>query len=195
MLDCYTAAIRILKYRFNSEVELRRKLQAKRFEKDDIEATIARLRLEHWIDDERFAGAYVRTLANKRVGSQRIRRELHAAGVNGESATDAIAKNVDPEREREALSALCEKRMRMLERKHGVAYVKTSEGRAKLVAYLVTQGYDSGSVRAVIGDAAAVEVELQEGAVEQQGPPPVGETLAFAKTRRVKESKSRWRRR
>jgi SOS response regulatory protein OraA/RecX len=100
---CYIAALRILNYRFNSEGELRRKLRSKKFEKEQIDTAIARLHQEKWLDDERFAGAFVRTRANKRVGKRRILRELHAAGVDQASAEQAVAANVDPEREQEAL--------------------------------------------------------------------------------------------
>src|SRR5438067_1636733 len=78
---CYTAALRILNYRFNSEAELRRKLAAKDFDRETVDATIARLREEKWLDDARFAEAFVRTRMRKRVGRLRIRRELIAAGV------------------------------------------------------------------------------------------------------------------
>lgn len=149
MVDCYTSALRILRYRFNSEGELRRKLRAKKFEKDDIDATIARLHHEKWLDDERFAAAFVRTRANKRVGRLRIRRELQAAGVSEDDASRAIVENVDQEREGEALHELCVRRLRTLLRRE-----RTSEElRAKLTAYLVAQGYDSALVRQVVRDA------------------------------------------
>src|SRR5436305_10468671 len=61
MADCYVTALRILGYRFNSEAELRRKLAAKRFDGEEIAETLARLREEKWLDDDRFAAAYVRT--------------------------------------------------------------------------------------------------------------------------------------
>lgn len=153
-MDCYLSALRILNYRFNSEAELRRKLRAKKFEKDEIDATIARLLEEKWLDDERFAGAFVRTRANKRVGRLRIRRELHAAGVSEGAAERAIAENVDSEREREALAALCARRARILVRRHGAEYLTTAEAHAKLTAYLVGHGYDSALVRDVVRDAA-----------------------------------------
>ena len=41
---CYIAAMRILGHRFNSELELRRKLASKRFERDVINETIEKLR-------------------------------------------------------------------------------------------------------------------------------------------------------
>ena len=148
---CYLAAVRILNYRFNSEVELRRKLRGKKFEAAEIERVIERLRNERWLDDSRFAGAFTRSRANRRIGRLRIVRELHAAGVSGEAASRAVAENLDPEREREDLVALRDKRMRILARRHGEEYLRTDEGRRKLAAHLVAQGYDIALVWEVIG--------------------------------------------
>ena len=147
---CYLAAMRILAHRFNSEVELRRKLQGKKFEAVDIDTTVARLRDEKWLDDERFAGAFVRTRSNKRVGKLRILRELKAVGVESGAARTAVAENVDPERELEQLGALCIKRMRMLARRHGEAWLSTEEARNKLTSWLLKQGYDAALVQSVI---------------------------------------------
>ena len=146
---CYLSALRILGYRFNSEAELRRKLQAKKFEKAIIDSTLARLREEKWLDDERFAGAFVRTRARKR-GAKRILRELHATGVRREVAEEAVRQNVDAGREREALEAACERRARLLARRHGAAYLESGEGRTKLTAWLLNQGYEASLVRDVL---------------------------------------------
>jgi regulatory protein len=154
---CYLAAMRILKFRFNSEAELRRKLRAKNFERDAIDAVIVRLHKEKWLDDERFAGAFVRTRANKRVGKLRIARELHAAGVDRSSASEAIAANVDPEREREGLVELGRRRARMLVRRHGEEFLSTAEGRNKLAGYLLKQGYDAALVREVLKEITVVD--------------------------------------
>ncbi|HEX7153005.1 MAG TPA: regulatory protein RecX [Thermoanaerobaculia bacterium] len=147
---CYAAAMRILAYRFNSEAELRRKLRRKDFDDETIAATLERLRGENWLDDERFAGSLVRSRLSKRVGRLRIRRELAAAGVDDEDAARALARNLDPEAEREALVALCRKRMRILARRHGEAWLLTEEGRNKLTGYLLKQGYDAGLVHGVV---------------------------------------------
>lgn len=154
---CYAAAVRILKYRFNSEAELRRKLRGKQFAKDDIEAAIARLQKEKWLDDDRYAAAFVRTRANKRVGPLRIRRELQAAGVSDDSAKQAVAQNADPEREHDALRELGRKRARMLIRRHGEAYLGTSEGRNKLAGYLLNQGYDARLVYEALKEITVVD--------------------------------------
>ncbi len=147
---CYIAALRILNYRFNSEGELRRKLRSKRFEKEDIDATIARLHREKWLDDDRFAGAFVRTRSNRHIGKRRIARELQAAGVSDSSAAQAIRENIDPEREREALAELCARRARVLIRRHGADFLTSGEGRNKLAGYLLKQGYDAALVADVL---------------------------------------------
>ena len=145
--DAYTSALRILQYRFNSEHELRRKLAAKRFDNAEIDAAIERLREEKWIDDERFAGAYVRTRASKKVGPARIKRELSAAGVDRETASRALAENRDDERISSDLAAIAEKRRRILIRRHGEDFVRSAEGKSRLAAYLIQQGYPTDQVR------------------------------------------------
>lgn len=154
---CYIAALRILQYRFNSEGELRRKLRAKKFEKEAIDAAIVRLHREKWLDDERFAGAFVRTRAGKRVGKRRILRELQAAGVADAAAEQAVAENLDPDREAEGLRALRDRRARVLIRRHGEEYLSTAEGRNKLTVYLLNQGYDAALVYAALKEIPVVD--------------------------------------
>lgn len=145
--SCYVAAMRILSYRFNSEAELRRKLTAKKkFDAATIDATLVRLREEKWLDDGRFAGAFVRSRTSKRLGRNRIARELRAAGVSGEDAETAIAANVDREQQETTLRELRDKRARALVRRHGEDYLSTAEGRNKLAGYLLKQGYDAALV-------------------------------------------------
>lgn len=134
--------MRILNYRFNSEVELRRKLRSKKFEAADIDATIARLGDERWLDDQRFAGAFVRTRTQKRIGRRRIVRELQAAGVSEDVATQAVAENLDADREREGIDAACRKRIEGLRRRHGAEFLSSEEARAKVASYLLARGYE-----------------------------------------------------
>jgi regulatory protein len=142
---CYLSAIRILKYRFNSELELRRKLAHKEFDKPTIAETIERLRGEKWLDDARFAGAYVRTRALKRIGKLRIRQELIRAGVADDVIADAIDGNVDEEKERSRARTAAEKKLAILRRRNDPL-----QTRNKLTAYLLKQGYDGQLVRAIV---------------------------------------------
>lgn len=142
---CYAAAVRILKYRFNSERELRRKLAAKEFDRATIDATVARLVTEKWIDDARFASAYVRMRLLKRIGRVRLRQELIRAGVADDIIADAIAANVDADDERARAQAACERKLTVLQRRND-----PQQTRNKLTAYLLKQGYDGALVRAIV---------------------------------------------
>jgi regulatory protein len=143
---CYIAGVRILNYRFNSEAELRAKLDRKEFPRDAIDAAIERLRREKWLDDGRFAAAFVRTRLRKGIGRLRIKRELMAAGV--ESATIAQALDIPDHDDRAAAIASARKRLAVLRRRDDEDAI-----RQKLIAYLFRQGYDSGTAIDVVREA------------------------------------------
>ena len=157
---CYAAALRILNHRFNSVAELRRKLTAKEFDRDTVAATIERLNGEKWLDDERFAGVFVRSRTLKRVGPQRIRGELLALGVGDDIARRAVDDNVAPDQEREGAITLCQKKMRMIARRYGVAYLRTDEGRKKLAAYLLNHGYGASLAFQTIDECMKIKKVL-----------------------------------
>jgi regulatory protein len=142
---CYAAAMRMLSYRFNSEGELRRKLELKEFPGDVIDATIDRLRDEKWLDDDRFAAAFVRTRVRKGIGLLRVKRELAAAGVEGATIARALEESLPDHDERAAAVASARKRLAILRRKDDDGSV-----REKLVAYLFRQGYDSSLAMEVV---------------------------------------------
>jgi len=143
---CYIAGLRILNYRFNSEAELRAKLDRKEFPHDAIDAAIERLRREKWLDDGRFAAAFVRTRLRKGIGRLRIKRELQAAGVD--SATIAQALDIPDHDDRAAAITAAKKRLAVLRRRDDEDAI-----RQKLVAYLFRQGYDSGMAMDVVREA------------------------------------------
>ena len=154
---CYKAALRILRHRWNSAAQLRLKLRVRNFDKQTIDATIARLTDEHWLDDQRFAGSFARTRAGKRVGPRRIARELAAAGVNEQVAGQALEEIADEDRVRADAVALCQKRIRMLTRRHGAAFVRSAAGRNKLTVYLLNQGYDAALAREIVKETTVAE--------------------------------------
>jgi regulatory protein len=149
---CYIAGLRILNYRFNSEAELRAKLDRKDFPRDAIDAVISRLRDERWLDDSRFAAAFVRTRLRKGIGRLRIKRELVAAGV--ESATIAQALDIPDHDDRAAAIASARKRLAVLRRRDDDDAI-----RQKLVAYLFRQGYDSSLAMDVVREAMAKDAK------------------------------------
>ncbi|HKB78305.1 MAG TPA: regulatory protein RecX [Thermoanaerobaculia bacterium] len=148
---CYLSALRILKVRFNSAAELKRKLLARGFSRDEIAPAIERLTQENWIDDLRFAGAYTRTRLLKRVGPLRIRRELIRAGVDDETIELALAGNRDADAERARALALAGRRLPILRRRY-----EERMARNKLTAYLLKQGYDAALVREIVKEITVV---------------------------------------
>jgi len=144
---CYASGLRILKYRFNSTAELRRKLRAKGFDAETINATVMRLANEKWLDDERFAAAYVRTRVLKSKGRLRIRRELMSAGVDDETIARVVGENVDADEERQRAAAAALKRLPILVNRYGA-----QAARNKLTAYLLKQGYDAALVREIVDE-------------------------------------------
>lgn len=135
MADCYVTALRILGYRFNSEAELRRKLRAKNFDRQTIDETLARLRDEKWLDDERFAAAFVRTRVQKGIGRLRIRRELMAVGIDDDVAERAVRDHA-ADGEDDRLRAAYEKLARRL-----------GGDRDKIAARLLRQGFEMSAIR------------------------------------------------
>jgi len=142
---CYTAAMRILNHRFNSEGELRRKLEMKEFARDVIDATVDRLRRERWLDDDRFAIAYVRTRVRKGIGLLRVKRELIAAGVESDTIARALDESLPDHDERAAALVSARKRLAVLRRRDDDALI-----REKLIAYLFRQGFDSSMAMDVV---------------------------------------------
>ena len=149
---CYGAAMLILKFRWNGRAELRRKLVRKSFEPAAIGATLDRLTREGWLNDERFAAAFVRDRARKRIGGRRIVAELRSTGLGDEEARRAVEENVDKESEERELLALCRKKMRILAGRKGDDYVASAEGRNKLLVYLLSHGYDMAASRDAVGE-------------------------------------------
>jgi regulatory protein len=143
---CYATALRILNVRWNSATELRRKLARKQFDADTIAATLARLDSEKWLDDDRFADAFVRSRTRKRVGPMRIRRELGAAGVDDDVIDRALGAYRDADVERTTLVELARKKAALLKRRGE----EDDRLRQKLSAYLARQGYETSLVIDVV---------------------------------------------
>ncbi len=144
--------MRILNHRFNSEGELRRKLEMKEFARDVIDTTVDRLRREKWLDDARYAAAYVRTRIRKGIGLLRIKRELIAAGVESDTVAKALDESLPDHDERAAALASAKKRLVVLRRRDNDASI-----RQKLVAYLFRQGYDSSLALDVVRELGVRE--------------------------------------
>ena len=84
-----STALRLLATREHSRKELRRKLEAKAEEGDDVEAVLDRMVETGLQSDARFAESFVRSRSG-RLGAARIRRELSDRGVAEDLAATAL---------------------------------------------------------------------------------------------------------
>src|SRR5688572_4685069 len=87
----YEIAVRALGRRARSVNELRVLLERRKAAKGDIDAVLARLREHGYLDDARFARAFVTSrIDNERQGSRRVQRDLAARRVHPEVIQQAV---------------------------------------------------------------------------------------------------------
>jgi regulatory protein len=77
--------------REHSVAELRRKLLAKAFGPDEIDAALAGLQRDGLVSDARFADAFANARHRRGQGPARVQAELQQRGVAGELITTALA--------------------------------------------------------------------------------------------------------
>lgn len=119
------------------------------------------------IDDEAFAGQWVRSRHRQRgLGRRAIAMELHRKGVAKEVADQALAE-VDPESERSRARELVDRRLRSMSIDSPEDRVKAAR---RLLGMLARKGYPGGVANEVIRTALA-----ERGAEEDElGPPDLG---------------------
>ena len=147
---CYTAALRLLSYRFRSIAELKSRLEEKGFDAATIDETLQRLERENWLDDERFAVEFTRGRLRKRIGPNRIRRELKEFGIEDAMIRAVLTEAGEDENQEDHLLAAARKKARILARRHGPEFLESDEGRRKLTLFLLSQGYDYPAVAEVL---------------------------------------------
>ena len=75
--DCYYKAIEFLKVSLKTEKEVREKLKKLGFRVEDIDITVERLKKQGYIDDLKYANAFLNTkLLTTSYGRFKIRQEL-----------------------------------------------------------------------------------------------------------------------
>ena len=93
----YDRALRFLSYRPRSQAEVRRNLLAAGLDAELVEATLARLAAQGYLDDAEFARFWVENRQQFRPkGSVALRGELRQRGVAAETVDAALA-DLDPE--------------------------------------------------------------------------------------------------
>ncbi len=144
--------LRLLTDRARTVKELRDALHRKEIPDDVADRVLERFDEVGLVDDEAFAGQWVRSRHNHRgLGRRAIAQELHRKGVEKEVADTALAE-IDAESEQAKARELVGKKMRTVR-------VGTREERAaasrRLVGMLARKGYGAGVAYAVVREAIA----------------------------------------
>lgn len=166
------AALRLLSYRARSRQEVRRRLSQKGFPSGIVERCVARLTEEELLDDEAFAGAYVReTLRLRPRGPFGMVRELQGKGVARELAERVVERVMGQEEVTEgALAREAAEtwlgRQRPRQRPSLIAPPRDPDReklRRRLYGYLSRRGFSSGATRDAMDHVEAlVREELDE---------------------------------
>ena len=94
--DAFKSALRALRHRDRTELEIDEHLSARGFSDAERERAIETLRRTGLVDDERFARARASSLADRGAGNALVRATLAEAGVELELVDEALAA-LEPE--------------------------------------------------------------------------------------------------
>ncbi len=130
--DPIEIAARALQHRDRSRRDLEERLARAGIDEDRLNDALESLERVGYVDDERFAGARARALADRGYGDEFIRHDLGEHSVAAEAVAEAIG-SLRPESER--ASALVERLGRT----------------AKTGAHLARKGFGQDAVEAALG--------------------------------------------
>jgi regulatory protein len=151
----YLAGLTLLARRELAEAQLRQRLARRKFEPDDIDAAVTRLRRERAIDDRRTALACARTEVRiKHRGRARVVRQIEALGIARDVAREAVAEVFAEVDESALLQQALDRRLR-----HGMDLSDPAVFR-RVHRYLLTQGFDPGRVITLLRKRAKMKDSL-----------------------------------
>jgi regulatory protein len=137
----YEIAVRALARRARSTGEMRQLLGRRKAAKEDIESVIARLREHGYLDDARFARAFVSgRIENEKQGVRRVERDLAARRVHPEVIRNAVHAGYEDVDERELLRDYLRRKIRLSKPPEKPSAI------ASLYRRLLRAGFSSGAV-------------------------------------------------
>ena len=143
----YEAAVQFLGNRPRSVAEIRRHLRGKRYEDEDIDGAIDKLRAQRYVDDLDFAKYWVEQRSRFRPkGDRALVSELTSKGVSRETINTALGEmpaESEADRARRAIA-------RSLSRWQAL---DAPERKRKIHAFLATRGFSYDVIDDVIRDA------------------------------------------
>jgi regulatory protein len=142
LMDAYTLALTLLSARELSEAQLRARLRKRKIADEDIDSAVSRLKESRTLNDRRVAMAIARMESSiKHRGRARVIQKLRQAGIDGDTADDAVREVFQDVDENALLDQALERRLR------GKGVKELDEkGRARIMRALVGQGFSFEAV-------------------------------------------------
>ena len=104
---------------------------------DEARRVLARLQSERFIDDARYAEAFVRDKLNlSGWGAYKIKMSLRAKGVSREVIDEVVAPMLETTDMTERLEEIMQRKMRTLK------YTSPYDAKSKLIRFAASRGYD-----------------------------------------------------
>ncbi len=140
-----TAALRLLQRRLRSRAELEVALRRRGVPREEALAVIGELARSGWIDDGRFAHAWIADrLALRPSGARKLRAELAVRGVAPAVIADALREQLLPEQEEALALRQAGDRLRRLQG------FPPHVARRRLVGWLQRRGYSAGTIASTL---------------------------------------------
>ena len=141
----YVAGLTLLSRRELAEAQLRARLARRKFDHEDIDAAVTRLRRERAVDDRRTALACARTEVRvKHRGRARVVRQIEALGIARDVARAAVAEVFADVDETELLEQALARRLR------GSMELSDPAAFRRVHRHLLAQGFDPDRVTALL---------------------------------------------
>jgi len=137
MPDAFTIALTLLSARELSESQLRARLTRRKLDPDDIDAALERLKADGTLNDRRVAVALARMESTiKHRGRARVIQKVRQAGIDADTAEDAVREVFVEVDEGALLDRALERRLRGKSPRE-----LDDRGRARIVRGLAAQGF------------------------------------------------------
>jgi regulatory protein len=127
--------------RDHSCTELNEKLQTRGFHRQEIRGAIDACMDLGYLDDERFADAYLRQLRNRGYGINGIRHRLYAKGIPEDIISTCIASRCTDSLELDTCRQVLEKKIRYLPGNN-----TARDSRSKLQRFLFGRGFSNHTI-------------------------------------------------
>ena len=136
-MDAYLVALTLLSVRELSETQLRVRLARRQCDAQSIEEAVSRLKADGTLNDRRVAVALARMeSAIRHRGRARVIQKMRQAGIDSDTAEDAVREVFEEVDEGALLDRALERRMR-----GRTPDELDDKGRARVVRGLVAQGF------------------------------------------------------